>query len=100
MRRAQTESADTRHHDPDKADDAAKRHHRPDHQRDRRIQQQAHALQRHPAGQGQLVSQGQQIQLARKRKSPEAPFRVPVLVPWAGLIAALAALAATSGGLG
>lgn len=35
-----------------------------------------------------------------KRKSPEAPFRVPVLVPWAGLIAALAALAATSGGLG
>ena len=32
-----------------------------------------------------------------KRREPEAPFRVPVWVPWAGLIAAIAALAATAG---
>lgn len=32
-----------------------------------------------------------------KRRAPEAPFRVPGFVPWAGLLAALAALLATSG---
>ncbi len=35
-----------------------------------------------------------------KRKSPDAPFRVPVFVPWFGVIAALAALVAATGGLG
>ena len=33
-----------------------------------------------------------------KRKAPEAPFRIPVWVPWAGLFAALAALITTFGG--
>ncbi|PQO23729.1 amino acid permease [Rhodobacteraceae bacterium WD3A24] len=36
--------------------------------------------------------------IALKRRVPEAPFRVPAWVPWAGLAAALAALAATYGG--
>lgn len=32
-----------------------------------------------------------------KRQTPDAPFRVPVVIPWIGLVAALAALAAASG---
>ena len=32
-----------------------------------------------------------------KRQTPDAPFRVPVVIPWIGLAAALAALAAASG---
>lgn len=32
-----------------------------------------------------------------KRRSPEAPFRVPALVPWAGFLSAVAALAAAMG---
>ena len=35
--------------------------------------------------------------IALKRKSPDAPFRIPVWVPWAGLLAALAALIAAFG---
>ena len=34
---------------------------------------------------------------AMKRRSPEAPFRVPVVVPAFGLVASLAALAVTFG---
>lgn len=33
-----------------------------------------------------------------KSRQPEAPFRVPVIVPWFGLVAALATLAAFAGG--
>lgn len=35
-----------------------------------------------------------------KRRTPEAPFRVPDFVPWAGLVAAMAALLAVLGELG
>ena len=35
--------------------------------------------------------------IAIKRKKPDAPFRIPVWVPWAGLVATLAALAAVIG---
>ncbi|MGC9419528.1 MAG: APC family permease [Rhodovulum sp.] len=37
--------------------------------------------------------------IALKRRAPEAPFRVPAWVPWAGLVTALAALALSFGGL-
>ena len=30
-----------------------------------------------------------------KRRAPEAPFRVPAIVPWIGLLAALAAIVAS-----
>lgn len=37
--------------------------------------------------------------IALKRKEPDAPFRVPVFVPWFGLVAAFAALVAAIGDL-
>jgi amino acid transporter len=37
--------------------------------------------------------------IALKRRAPEAPFRTPVWVPWAGLLLSLAALVALHGGL-
>ncbi len=37
--------------------------------------------------------------IALKRKEPDAPFKVPVFVPWFGLLAAFAALVASVGGL-
>ncbi|TCO72939.1 APC family permease [Rhodovulum euryhalinum] len=37
--------------------------------------------------------------IALKRRAPDAPFRVPVWVPWAGLVTALAALALSFGGI-